>query len=112
MNFDSVKVRTEVGKVYVDCKTSDIKTIQTAVWLYGGRVSVYFLWHEDGKDIYTMSYLLETENMNFIIYGLELDTMQYLNQFEAWEEKRHKHFKPQTCLTLINNSYFLPYEQD
>jgi len=110
MNFESVKVRTEVGKVYVDCKTKDIKTIQTAIWLYGGKVSIYFLWNEDGRDIYNMSYLLETEQMNFIIYGVELSPMQYCNQHEAWGEKRHKVFEPQTCLTLVDNSYFLPYE--
>ena len=110
MNFESVKVRTEVGKVYVDCKTSDIKTIQTAIWLYGGKVSIYFLWNEDGRDIYNMSYLLETEQMNFIIYGVELSPMQYYNQHEAWGEKRHNVFEPQTCLTLVDNSYFLPYE--
>lgn len=112
MNFESVKVRTEVGKVYVDCKTSDIKTIQTAVWLYGGRVSIYFLYHENGRDIYNMSYLLETDQVNFIIYGVQLDAMQYYNQLEAWGERRHKVFEAQTCLTLVDNSYFLPYEQD
>jgi hypothetical protein len=48
--------------------------------------------------------------MNFIIYGVELSPMQYYNQHEAWGEKRHNVFEPQTCLTLVDNSYFLPYE--
>lgn len=110
MNFQSVKVRTEVDKVYVDCKSNDIKSIQEAVWLYGGTVTIYFLYNSNQQDYYMMSWILQTGKVNLMIYGVEISHYQYECQEYSWNGKTSQTYDSQTSLTLIDNSYFLPYE--
>jgi len=97
--------------ISVDSKGT-IHDIQKYAHLYGGTLTVYDMsktqFAEDFPDKpYRLSYRLVKYPFELFIYGIELTEDEYNTQILAWNGNRVIEVKPNSPITLIDNSYLL-----
>lgn len=106
MNTEKAKVAEILGNgIFIDLFSDNLKDIQESVFRYGGTVIIYEL-----IDEYRISYTLNAHPFSMMIYGIHITKEQFDLQVQSFGGQV-KQFEKGTKLTLIDNLYFLNYEQ-
>ena len=100
MKLENAKVR-DMGSIFIDLFSDNLKDIQVAVYRYGGNIVVYEL-----VDEYRISYTLNAPPFSMMIYGIHITKEQFDCQIKAFGGQV-KQFEKGTKLVLIDNLYFL-----
>jgi hypothetical protein len=100
MKLENAKVR-DMGAIFIDLFSEDLKEIQEAVYKYGGNIVVYELVNE-----FRISYTLNAPPFSMMMYGIHISQEQFDYQVKAFGGQV-KQFEKGTKLVLIDNLYFV-----